>query len=118
MNVVTKFKILNHGWVATEMGDDTQLDLGIVGGHQSVFRTTRHKGATDLTSVGGTHRNVLQVGIVGTQTSRGCHRLIERGVNQAVLGINQGGKCVEIGGFQLGVRTVFQNGIDDRMFPC
>ena len=76
MDIVAKVEVVHHGRVLTQMGDDTQLDLAIVGGKEGVGLAAWHEGTTDLAAFLGTHGDVLQVGVVGTQSPRSRHRLV------------------------------------------
>ena len=89
-----------EGRVAREVGQDPQLDLRIVG-CQEPPALPGHEGLADLLALLGAHRNVLQVGVAGAQPSRGRHALVERGMDPAVLGMDQGRQRIEISALEL-----------------
>ena len=115
MDIVAEVEVSDHSGVLAQVCDDAQLDLAVVGGKQCVCLTARHEGATDFAALRGAHRYVLQVRVVGTQSSSGRNCLIIGSMYQSVLRIDQRWKRVKVSRFQFGERPVVQNLLDDGM---
>ena len=78
----------------------------------------RDKGlANQLTSL-GSNWNILQVGVVATQSSCGCHRLIENRMDTICFGIHLLGKGLDVGVAQFFDRPPLQNISNNRMVFC
>ena len=102
---------LLHGLVIGDVGQQPQLDLGVVGVHQHMARG-RYEHIPQLGAQLGAHRDVLEIGLRGGQPPRGGDRVLERGVDAPVRADDLG-QPVHIGGLQLGVLAVAKNGVDD-----
>jgi len=88
----------NEGRILREVGQDPQLDLGIVGGDEpAAWRGDEC--LTDPLSLHGADGDVLQVGIAAGEPPRGRHRLVERGVEPSGPGMHQGRQGVDISRF-------------------
>ena len=89
MDVVAQIEVSDHGGVLAQVGDDAQFDLAVVCRQECVFWTAWHEGATDFAAFLSAHGDVLQVGVVRTQTPRSRHGLVVGGVNQPVFRVDQ-----------------------------
>ena len=94
--------------VAREVGQDAQLDLRVVGRQEPPAGSPGHERLADLPAVLGADRNVLEVGVAGAEPARRRHALVERGVDPAVVGVDQAGQGVEIRALELGELAVLQ----------
>ena len=75
VDVVVVGKGVKHRLVMAQVGDQPQLDLGVVGTEEHVA-LGGDKGAADFLAVIGAHGNVLQVGIGRGQSACGGDRLV------------------------------------------
>ena len=94
------------------MGQQPQLDLGVVRVHQhTALRRGEHPPqlAAQLRAGG----NILQIRLGGAEPPRGRHRHLEAGAHPAVR-VDDLQKAVHIGAFQLGVLPVAQHVRHDR----
>ncbi len=60
MDIVTLPKCLLQGGDVGDLGEQSQLDLGIIGGDE-LAAFSRDEGAANLAARFGAHRNILQV---------------------------------------------------------
>ena len=88
MNVIAVFKSLNHVFVATEMGHDTQFYLTIIGREEQTTVFGDETLAYFLPIL-APYGDVLQVRIARRKPSRGRDRLVERGVNVPCSGVDE-----------------------------
>ena len=71
--------------VLGQVGHDPHLDLAVVGGEQRLVALADDERLADLAALRGAHRDVLQVGVrAGEPAGRG-DRLVEGGVDPAVV---------------------------------
>ena len=113
MDVLPAQKGLLHGLVVSHMGQDPQLDLGVVRVHQH----TAGGGHEHLPHPGpqlGANRDVLKVGFGGGQPPGGGDGILEAGVDASV-GSDDLAQPLHIGGVELGVLPVLQDGVHDGM---
>ena len=109
MNVETVGESLAQGGHIGDVRKKAKLDLGIIGRDEAApFRG--HKGATDAASFFGTDGDVLQIGLVRRQSSRGRRTKRIRRMHAPRGGIDVSGKRIGIGRFELGELTPFENG--------
>ncbi len=104
--------------IAREMGEDSQLDLRIVGGEQRPTGRPCDERLANLPTVLGAHRDVLQVRVARAESSRGRHPLVERRVDPAVLGVNQGRQRIQVGALELGKLAMLDQELRERVFCC
>ena len=98
---------LLHGLVPGDVGQQPQLDLGIVRIHQHMARG-RHEHLPHFAAQVRAGGDVLQIGLRGAQAARGRYRHLEAGADAAV-GVDDLQKPVGIGAFQLGILPVGQH---------
>ena len=115
MDVPAFLEGLAHGRVSGHGGHDAQLNLGIVRGKHGVFTGGGNKGRADQPPLFRPYRNILQIGILGGQPSRGRQHLVELGVDAAVLRADVLGQGVQVGALQLHVFPVGQDVFHDGM---
>ena len=111
VDVGSALKAVDHSRIAGHMGQEPQLDLGIIRIHQH----TAGRGREHLAQLGpqlGADGNVLKVGFSGGQPPSGGHRILERGAEPPVR-TDDLGQTVHIGGLQLGELAVLQNLVND-----
>ena len=99
--------------VLREVGDAAQLDLVVVG-HQQLAARRRHERPPERAPQLGADGDVVQVGLVGRQPAGAGHRLVEGGVDAAVVG-HLGQQPVAVGRPQLLDLAVGQQVLDDRV---
>ena len=102
---------LNHGLIPGHVGQQPQLDLGVVGVHQHPAGPG-HKHGAHLRPQGGAHRDILQVGLGGGQPPGGGDGVLEAGVDAPVSG-NDLAQALHIGGVELGQLSVLQHQRDN-----
>ena len=61
MNILPVQERFQEILILRKMREDAQLDLRVIGGHQSIVTVARFKERTDLPSLIRTHGNVLQI---------------------------------------------------------
>ena len=83
------------------MGEHPQLDLGVIGRHKPPAVDAGHERRPDLLPLGGTDRDVLEVGVARTQPAGGGDGLVEGGVDPAGAGINERRQRIDIGALEL-----------------
>ena len=112
VNVCPGQKRLLHGFIACNVGQNAQFDLGIVGVHQR-FAGGGHKVAAQAAAQLGADGNVLQIRFSGADASRAGFGLDKGGMDASVRpqGFQQ---ALHIGGKQLGIGAVLQNIIHRR----
>ena len=114
MNVLVVAKRLEEVGVLAEVGEDAQLDLGVVGAEQA------RVGADVAGDEGGAHLaaqlradgDVLEVRIVRREAAGGGHRLVEGGMDAVRLRVDQRRQGVDVGGLELGELTVLKDEVD------
>ena len=105
----------DEGFFAAVVGEDAELDLGVVGGDEEVLRGG-DEGAADLAADIGFDGNVLEVGIGGGEAAGFGDGLVEVGVDAAGFFGGEVGEGVEVGVFELGEGAVFDDEGGDGMF--
>ena len=113
MDILPGQEAVNHPLVPGHVGQQAQLNLGVVRVHQHPARRGHEHGA-DLGSQLRAHGDILQVGLRGGQAAGGGDRILEAGVD-APVGADDLGEALHIGGVQLGQLAVVQNLVDDGM---
>ena len=108
MHVVTAVVGLHQHRLAGEVGEDAQLDLGVVGAEQQPALLGQ-EGLADAAGELRAHRDVLQVGVAAAQPARGGDRLVEVGVDPAGFRLHQGGQSLDIGAAQFAEDAVLQH---------
>ena len=114
MNVGAVFEGFRHRFIARDRGEQTKLDLGIVGIDQNVVFVLGDEVFAQFSSQLRADRDVLQIRLGRGKTSRCGDGLIERGMNASVLPCDLD-KAVGVSGLQLCDLAVFKNVADDRM---
>ena len=109
MNVLSGSEGAVHALVPTDLGDDAQLYLRVVGREQGVLFVARHEGLADLAPLLGADGNVLQVGTARLHASSSRHRLLVMGVDPRRGGKDGTRKHVQVGGLQLGAQPVVED---------
>ena len=95
------------------MGQDTQLNLGIVRVHEhTAFLGNKH--FADFPAQGHADRDILKVRLRAADASRSRDSLVEFAVNPSVL-TDIGCQAFRIGGIQLCQLAVIQNFLDHRI---
>lgn len=93
----------DHGFVAGEGCHDAEFDLGVVAGEEGeVLGIFRDEGAADAAADFGADGDVLEVGVGGGEAPGGDDPLVEVGVDALGGGLDVGGECVDVGGFEFG----------------
>ena len=113
MDILRFFVCLNQALVPGQMGQHSQLNLGVVGVHKNAA-LLGHKDPAYLPSQLHPHGNILEVGLRTAQPSCRRYRLIENSVDSAVCP-DVAGQSVCIGGFQLCQLAVVQNFLHYRI---
>ncbi len=100
MDVLAALEAAEQSRIVRERGDDAELDLAVVRVQQqpSVFR---NESAADGAAFGRAHGNVLEVGIVGGEATRGHGGGVELGVHAARDRIDHQRQRLHIGAQQL-----------------
>ena len=104
---------LHHGGIPAHVGQQPQLDLGIVRPHQHPARAG-HKGPADLPAQLRAHGDILQIGLRAGDAAGGGNVLVEAGMHPAVR-LHQGQQPVQEGALQLGEEPVFHHHGHDGM---
>ncbi len=104
---------LQQRFIARQMRHDAQLNLRIIGRDNLVPRR-RNKRLANAPAFGGADRDVLQIGVAGTQPPRHRHGLVKAGVHAAGSRVEHAAQLVGIGGFQLGQAAMFQQHFGQR----
>ena len=113
MDILSLPESVHHGVIARKMRQDAQLNLAVISIHQHVPRG-RHKGAADLPSQIGAHRNILQVGLGAGNAPRGRAGLVKEGMDAALV-VHLADQRVNIGAVQFAHLPVFQDIADGGM---
>ena len=92
---------LDQALLARDVGEDAQLDLGVVGGEEAVPRL-RHERRADAPAELGADRDVLRVRVARRQPPRHRDELVERRVNAARPRVDQRRQRVGIRRLELG----------------
>ena len=116
MDVLVVLESLQHRCITADVGNQTQFDLGVIRRQKGMLIITRDESAAHFGTFGGAHRNVLQVGVIRTQTARGSQCLIERGMDAARAGIDHFGQRVYVSRLEFGQPPEVQDGLNDREF--
>ena len=107
MDVVTGIECLDHVMVTTQVSHDTQLYLAVIGGEEQT-PLIGNECLAYLLAVIVAHRDVLQIGIAGTETPCCRHRLIVGGVDMSCLRIDELRKGIDIGRQQFLVTAIVE----------
>ena len=102
---------LDHLLVPGHVGQEPQLDLGVVRVHQGHPRPG-HEHLPQLRPQGGADGDVLEVGLGGAEAAGGGDGVLEAGVDAPVVGDHLA-QAVHIGGLQFGELAVVQDLLDD-----
>ena len=102
----------NQVLVGRQVGQEPQLDLGVVAGKKHTPRRDREGRAHPVTQLGA-GGDVLQVGIRAREAPRRGDGLVECGVNAAVLP-DVGRKRIQVGALDLGPLAI----VEHRLHPC
>ena len=105
---------LLHGFVAGDMGQQPQFNLGVVRVHQLVPRR-RHKHLPELRPQLRADGEVLEVGLRGGEAPGGGDGVLEGGVDAPIVGDDLG-QPVHIGALELGKLAVVHDDVDDGVF--
>ena len=114
MNILSIRERLHKHIITTEMSQDTQFNLWVIGTDQQILLFNRNKRSPNTLAFFRTHRNILQVWRRARQASCRRNRLIERCMYTIVL-INQFKQSINIGAFQFCKLAIIQNATNDRM---
>ncbi len=103
------------------MGHDAEFHLGIVCGQEDpgavLVGLAWDKALAQLAPPFGPHGDVLQVGVGGSQASRGCGDLAEGTVDAAGIWVYAAGQGVHVGVLELGKFTPTEESLDDFHIP-
>jgi cobalamin biosynthesis Mg chelatase CobN len=113
VHVETAFEGVDEARILGEMSKHAQLDLGVVG-REEAATVVGDERAAELTAVGGTHRDVLQVGCLARDAPGRGVRLLE-GCVDAAVGSDEWWERVRIGRTQLLDLAVAEQHVDDRV---
>ena len=100
--------------VARHVGQDPQLDLGVVGGEEHPIGIAGDEGAPDPPAELGPDGDVLEIRVGRGQPAGRCDRLVERRVEAAVGG-EQRRQRLDVGRPQLRVDAPLEQLVDHRM---
>ena len=114
VDVFVFFVCFDQAGVAGHVGQDAELDLGVVRVGKGIS-VTGNECFADLPAEFRFHRDILQVGIRGADASCGGNGLVERRVDPLVVS-HKSHKALRIGGAELGEAAVLKDIIDDRVF--
>ena len=95
--------------VFSEVSQDAELDLGIIGSEQDVSGAGGDKSDTDLSTQLVAGGDVLQVGPGTAESAGGGHCLVERGVEAPGFGRDPFGEDVQVGIFEFGYPAVLED---------
>ncbi|MNY12637.1 hypothetical protein D3C86_1457300 [compost metagenome] len=116
VNIGTTAECLTHIRITADRRYNAQFDLGIIGTQQDMLFISGDKCFPDLAPAIGTHRYVLQVGIITAQASGyGCG-LAVRGMYSTCFGIDHQWQGIYISIAQFGQFPETENIIYDLMF--
>jgi len=118
VNVFPFLKGFHHGRVLTKRCDDAEFNLGVVGREQYMRLVTWNKGLAHLLATFGADGDVLQVGLVRGQASRGGNRLVINSMHPSRFGINLLGQGFYIGALQFVGRAPLQDISYNLMVFC
>ena len=111
MDVRSAVEALDHSLISGHVGQQAQLDLGVVRVHQHLAGRG-HKHLPQLGAQLGADGDVLEVGLGGGEPPSGGDGVLEAGVD-APVGGDDFAQAVGVGRFQLGELAVVQNGLDN-----
>ena len=100
--------------VAGDVGDDPELDLRVVGGHQHEVRRAGHERPPDPPPERRPDRDVLEVRVGRREAAGGRHGLVERRVD-APIGGDQRGQRLDVRRAELRVDPPVEDRPDDRV---
>ena len=109
-------KGVHQSWVLAQCGCDAQLDLAVVGGEEHVVVVPGDEGLADGSALFRADGNVLQVGVLGAQSSCGGYRLLIGGMHPTGLCVDQFWQGIYVGGLELLEFAVAQNRRNDGVF--
>ncbi len=89
------------------MGQDPQFDLRVVRREQH-RAWLGHEGTPDTAALGSPGRDILQIGVGGTQAAGSGQRLMERRMQPARFQIDRRRQRVDVSRLELGDRPVLQ----------
>ena len=115
MNVLPIFKSLNHIFFFAQRSDDPQFDLRVICSKQYVFLVFWNKGSAHLFASFGTDGDVLQIGVVGAQSSGGGYCLSKSRMDSFCLCVYLIGQGVYIRTLEFDQATPFDDFFDDVM---
>ena len=113
MDVETAVEGVEHVLVLGQRGDDTELNLRVVGRQQQVVVVSGHEGTAYLAAALGTDGDILQIGIAGREAPRSGDGLVVDRVQTSRGRINKLRESVEVGTHQLGDGAVLEDERDD-----
>ena len=108
VNIQAIGKGLPQAFDLGHMGQNTQLDLAIIGTYQNMVRG-RNKSRSDAATILGTDRDILQIRVGRRKPPRGRRGQGVRGVNAPSFGMNEAGQRIGIGRFQFGEAPPVEN---------
>ena len=116
MDVVACFERTDQARVLREVRDATELDLVVVG-YEQLIAIGWNEGLAEGATHFGTHRNVVQVGRIGAQSTGSGNRLVE-GRADAVTLPHLVQQPNPIGRAQLLHLSVLEEMLDDRVLAA
>src|SRR5690606_35021484 len=81
VDVMSRFECIQHVFVLTERGHQAEFNLRVIGRYKDIPLLSWNKSLPDLPPPFRANRNVLQVWVGRAQPSRGCDRLVVRGMD-------------------------------------
>ena len=78
------------------MGQDTQIDLGIITSNKNMS-LLRYKCLADALAFLGADRDILQIRLAAGKPAGCSNGLVERGMHPACPGVHQAGQFLHIG---------------------
>ena len=115
MNIDPLLKSFLHPRIATNVSNNPQFDLRIIQTQQRSIRAFRNKRLPNFPAQLRTNRNVLQIGVLTTQSARCGNRLVKMRMNPTRIGINQQRQCINISAFQFLQCPKIHNVLHDRV---
>ena len=95
VNIETISESLTQRRCVGHMGEDAQFDLAVVRADQCFARFC-HEGFANFASLHRAHGDVLQVGLLTSQTARGGRRQDIAGMDAPRIGVDIGWQCIRI----------------------
>ena len=115
VDILSGAEAVDHGLVPGHVGQQAQLDLGVVGVHQHLSGGCGEH-LPQLRPQLGADGDVLQIGLGGAEPPGGGDGVLEGGVD-APIGADDLGQAVGVGGFQLGELAVLQDAVNNGVLP-